>query len=137
MPRRRGRLRSAAGAGLELDPWVTQNFVLGNHDAAAVGILDASLFNEHAESVIRWTSAQLSESSKKFLLETPLAIEADEILFVHAEIAEPGRFGYIENTQVAEENFAANKQFVTFVGHTHHPEVYDLHPDGAVKQQTQ
>lgn len=111
---------------------VTPNFVLGNHDAAAVGLLDASLFNAHAESVINWTSDQLSQSSKDFLLDTPLAIEEEDLFFVHAEITEPGLFGYIETADDAKANFANSSHFVTFIGHTHHPLLFDLDEAGQV-----
>ena len=111
---------------------VTPNFVLGNHDAAAVGLLDPSLFNEHAESVIKWTSDQLSEDSKEFLLKTPLEIEDDDILFVHAEINQPGLFGYIETAEDAREQLAHAKHSLTFIGHTHHPLVFDLDAGGEI-----
>jgi predicted phosphodiesterase len=112
---------------------VSNNFVLGNHDAAAVGIMDPSLFNDNAEAIIRWTSAQLREDSKEFLKDAPLTIEGDDMLFVHAEIAEPGRFGYIEGEADAMANFAAGEHFVTFIGHTHHPTLFDLAPDGVAR----
>ena len=63
---------------------VTENFVLGNHDAAAVGIMDPSLFNKNAEKVIRWTRDQLAPESLDFLNKTPLGIDTGDLLFVHA-----------------------------------------------------
>ncbi|MFT5466560.1 MAG: diadenosine tetraphosphatase ApaH/serine/threonine PP2A family protein phosphatase [Verrucomicrobiales bacterium] len=112
----------------------TDNFVIGNHDAAAVGLLDASAFNPHASSVIEWTAEQLSEESKEFLTNIPLSIETDDILFVHAEISEPARFGYITDVVEATENFAGSDHFVTFVGHTHDPTIFALDNDGGVSQ---
>lgn len=111
---------------------VTSNIVLGNHDAAAVGLLDPSLFNADAESVINWTSDQLSEDSKRFLLKTPFAIEDDDIYFVHAEITQPALFGYIETAADARDNFASSSHFVSFIGHTHHPLVFDLDSGGQI-----
>lgn len=111
---------------------VTDHFVLGNHDAAAVGMMDYSIFNDHARQAIEWTITELSPEAKQFLSSVPLAIEAGELLFVHAEIAEPGRFDYIDNVEIAKENFAANEHFVTFVGHTHLPKMFELSADGSV-----
>ena len=68
---------------------ITDNFVMGNHDAAAAGVMDYSMFNEQAQHSIEWTSQSLSEESREFLGSVPLAIDAGEILFVHAEILEP------------------------------------------------
>lgn len=112
----------------------TDNFVVGNHDAAASGALDPTLFNPHARSVIEWTREQLDAESIDFLLSVPLSIETEDILFVHAEIAEPARFGYIDDVIEAAENFAANLHHVTFVGHTHNPTIFELNSDGGVQQ---
>ena len=111
---------------------VTDNFVMGNHDAAAAGAIETSYFNEHARGAIEWTIAALSEDAREFLASVPLAIEAENILFVHAEISEPGRFGYIEEVADAHENFAGSDHFVSFVGHTHYPCVFELSNDGSV-----
>ncbi len=113
---------------------VTDHFVLGNHDAAAVGMMDYSIFNNHARQAIEWTMTELSPDAQQFLSSVPLAIEAGEILFVHAEIAEPGRFDYIDNVEIAKENFAATEHFVTFVGHTHLPKMFELSADGSVRE---
>ena len=98
----------------------TYNFVMGNHDAAAVGVIDPSWFNPNARAVIEWTRGQLSEDSNEFLRNVPLTMESENIFFVHAEVEEPGRFGYIVNDPDAAQHFGSTDHFVTFVGHTHH-----------------
>lgn len=110
----------------------TDNFVLGNHDAAAAGLLDTSYFNETAREVIEWTKQQLSDESIEFLRQVPLGISNDNLLFVHAEITEPGKFGYIAEVEDAQSNFASNSEYVTFVGHTHYPLIFELTNDGSV-----
>ncbi|MEO0414368.1 MAG: LamG-like jellyroll fold domain-containing protein, partial [Verrucomicrobiota bacterium] len=113
---------------------VTGNFVMGNHDAAASGIIDPSIFNDHAKAVVLWTRKQLNKESLDFLRNVPLEIENEDILFVHAEVPDPGRFGYIEDEGDAAESLAATQKFVTFVGHTHHPECFEMLPYGAVQR---
>ena len=115
---------------------VTGNFVMGNHDAAAVGMMDYSIFNDHAREAIEWTMGQLDEAGKEFLSSVPLAIEAGDLLFVHAEIEEPGRFGYISDLEVAQRNLEAGKHFVTFIGHTHLPKVFEMDIFGEVNEFT-
>lgn len=110
----------------------TELFVLGNHDAAAVNMIDYSIFNDHARQAIEWTMTELNEEQKTFLSSVPLAIEAEDVLFVHAEIREPGRFDYIDSLERAEENFKAKKHLVTFVGHTHLPKIFEKTPGGKV-----
>lgn len=112
----------------------TSHFVLGNHDAAAAGLMDYSIFNDHAREAIEWTMTELDAEASTFLASVPLAIEAGEILFVHAEIAEPGRFDYIDGVEMAQENLAAGKHFVTFVGHTHQPKIFEGLSDGTVSE---
>ncbi len=113
---------------------VTANFVLGNHDAAAVGLLDASLFNDNARTVVEWTAQRLSPESHEFFKTVPLAIEQDDILFVHAEAVEPGAFGYIDCPEEVQRNFTGSQARVIFVGHTHHPTLHVCHPDGHIDQ---
>lgn len=113
---------------------VTENFVLGNHDAAATGIIDPSIFNEHAQSVVWWTRDRLRDESLEFLRHVPLELEAGNLLFVHAELIEPGRFGYIETAKEAAANFEVRDHYVTFIGHTHHPECFERKPSGRVEK---
>ncbi|MDF1752786.1 MAG: metallophosphoesterase family protein [Verrucomicrobiales bacterium] len=111
----------------------TRNFVIGNHDAAACGMLDASIFNDHARSVVHWTGNQLSAESRAFLQQVPLTLETEDILFVHAEIQHPDRFGYIENEDEAVHQFMYSQANIIFFGHTHKPLAYSLNSDGIKK----
>lgn len=113
---------------------VTPNFVMGNHDAAAIGAMDYSVFNDHARHAVEWTAEALTDEAREFLASVPIAIEAGEILFVHAEVSEPGRFDYIIDQESARENFEAGEHFVTFVGHTHHPKVYEQTGQGMIEE---
>ncbi len=113
---------------------VTKNFIIGNHEAAAAGMMDYSIFNDNAKHSVEWTKQALSAESHEYLKTVPLAIEAGDILFVHAEITEPGRFEYIDDQEKARENFTNSKHFVTFVGHTHHPKIFQLDGRGRVSE---
>ncbi len=110
----------------------TQNLVVGNHDAAAAGRLDLSCFNPDAREIIRWTRKRLSKKSLKALKDVPLAIEENDLYFVHAEVSDPGRFGYIETAEEAKANLEAGTHRVTFIGHTHHPVIFEMEDDGSV-----
>jgi len=102
----------------------TANFVIGNHDAAACGLLDASIFNDHAREVVEWTAQRLSPDSLRFLQQVPLTLRAEDILFVHAEVQDPGRFGYIESEEAALMQFMYTRSTIVFFGHTHRPLAY-------------
>ncbi|MEM9281279.1 MAG: LamG-like jellyroll fold domain-containing protein [Verrucomicrobiota bacterium] len=112
---------------------VTANFVLGNHDAAACGRMDASIFNDNARAIVEWTGSVLSQDSHHFLQQVPLAMDdGQSTYFVHAEIEDPGRFGYITNVDEARTNFAATDASLTFIGHTHEPAVFSMDGSGLV-----
>ena len=114
---------------------VTSNFVLGNHDAAACGRLDPSIFNERARLVIEWTREQLDQESLNFLLQVPLQMDGQELQFVHAEMREPGEFGYVDGIGPAELNLQAMTASLGFIGHTHLPLAYAMpRRGGPVKQ---
>ena len=113
----------------------TANFVLGNHDAAACGRLDPSIFNERARIVIEWTREQLDEDALQFLMQVPLQMDGQDLCFVHAEIVEPGEFGYVEGIAAAEVNLKAMTGSLGFIGHTHLPLAYTMPVRGGpVKQ---
>jgi predicted phosphodiesterase len=112
----------------------TENIVIGNHDAAAAGMMDSAVFNPVAREAIGWTRAQLDDESLAFLSKMPMAIESEELLFVHAEITQPGRYGYIETIEDAEGNFQSRAHKVSFVGHTHRPTLFCQSPDGLVSE---
>lgn len=114
---------------------MTPNFVLGNHDAAACGRLDASIFNERARTVIEWTRGQLDEDSHAFLQQVPLQMDGQGLQFLHAEVIEPGEFGYVDSLSAAEPNLKAMVHPLAFIGHTHLPLAYSMPKRGGqVKQ---
>ncbi len=98
--------------------------VLGNHDAAVCGRMDASVFNDNARKVVEWTRKHLDAKGIAFLKNLPLAIEYEDLLFVHAEAVEPARFDYIRDPVQAAANLAACPHRVVFYGHTHHAIVF-------------
>lgn len=110
------------------------NFVLGNHDAAAAGKLDLSVFNENARRSAQWTAAQFDRATLKLLGEAPLVLEDEDIIFTHAETPAPDEFGYVETTEDARACFEATDKRFIFIGHTHRPTVFARDVDGAVTE---
>ena len=102
---------------------VTDNFIMGNHDAAAAGVLDYSCFSDHARHAIEWTAEALSEEAIEFLAAVPLAIADHDILFVHGEIREPGRFHYIDGVAEAHSVAGGDTDLVVIVKVTDHESI--------------
>lgn len=100
---------------------LTDEAVLGNHDAAAIGQMNLAYFNPYARQAIEWTVEQLDESARQYLASLPLVIERDEALCVHAEPSQPAKWGYVHNLPAAQKALAAIEQRFCFVGHSHCP----------------
>ena len=103
--------------------------ILGNHDEAAIGLGDINYFNQWAREAILWTSVNLNEKSREFLMGLKLTYEIEDILFVHASPYEPKAWHYIFSEYEARLSFSSFKQRVCFIGHTHIPAVFS-EPDG-------
>jgi predicted phosphodiesterase len=100
--------------------------LLGNHDAAAVGMLSAQYFNIHAKIAIEWTSEHLDEATRASIEKLPLTKIIEDITFVHATPYEPKMWYYLTSLEEAAFNFQFFDTTLCFVGHTHIPMVIVL-----------
>jgi predicted phosphodiesterase len=106
--------------------------LLGNHDAAAVGLLSTQHFNIHAKIAIDWTTETLSSSSSTFLRSLPLKESRIDTTFVHATPYEPNMWYYITSLEEAAFNFQFFETSFCFVGHTHIPIIIVLEEEKEV-----
>jgi diadenosine tetraphosphatase ApaH/serine/threonine PP2A family protein phosphatase len=104
--------------------------LLGNHDAAVVGLMDVDYFNRYAKSAIAWSAQVLNEASRSFITGLPFTAEEDDLLFVHASPKEPNEWQYVLSLDDAFEQFSALQQRVCFIGHSHVPVVWILRESG-------
>jgi len=95
--------------------------LLGNHDAAAVGLLSTHHFNIHAKIAIEWTTNSLKPESKTYLQALPLRKVMHDSTFVHATPYEPNMWYYITSLEEAAFNFQFFETTPCFIGHTHIP----------------
>ena len=80
---------------------LSNQVVLGNHDAAAVGLQDLQYFNEYARRAAEWTAARLTEAEETYLRRLPLTLERSDALCVHAEPARPQEWFYVHSREDA------------------------------------
>ena len=106
--------------------------LLGNHDAAAVGMLSTQHFNIHAKIAIEWTSDNLKKSGHDYLLTLPLKENRYSHTFVHATPYEPNMWYYITSLEEAAFNFQFFETSFCFVGHTHIPIIIVLEQEKEV-----
>lgn len=95
--------------------------VCGNHDWAAVDLIDYSYFNVSARVAVDWTKLQLNDSEKNYLKGLPLKYEDEGITLVHGSLERPGEFDYIFEEDDASRTLDLCRTNICFVGHTHSP----------------
>ena len=104
--------------------------VLGNHDAAACGKIDARLFNANAQQIIQWTRGRLTRSALRFLETLPLCLEGEFFRCTHGDFSAPGMYQYIAAAEDARASWGAVTEPLLFVGHTHQPALFLLGTSG-------
>lgn len=104
--------------------------VAGNHDLAAVGLIDISDFNLGAAEANKWTSCQLTEEDRAYLANLPLVLKEDAFTLVHGSPRQPV-WEYLLSIDEAESNFTYFETPFCIVGHSHIPLVFE-HSDNDV-----
>jgi predicted phosphodiesterase len=99
----------------------------GNHDQAVLGNVPLAQFRDNARLALEWTQRVLTPESCAWLAARPpkYTLAQYDLTLVHASPREP-IWEYIENAQLALENFAFFDTPFCFFGHTHQPIAYQL-----------
>ena len=93
--------------------------VMGNHDAAALELIPIDGFNELAQASSRWTVANISDATRRFLAAMP-RIEVDgDFSRCHGTLRDP-IWEYLDPREAAAAHFDAQSTPFSIVGHTHH-----------------
>jgi predicted phosphodiesterase len=97
--------------------------LMGNHDYAALGLMETNFFNEYAQKAIQWTKSVLTEESLKTLSEFTMDFGFDQSYLVHSTPKEPKEWNYIFDLDDAEENFSFFNKQICVIGHSHFPAI--------------
>jgi diadenosine tetraphosphatase ApaH/serine/threonine PP2A family protein phosphatase len=95
--------------------------VVGNHDHAATGHLDISLFNQYARAAAEWTHARLSDASAQWLASRSFVEHCETFALVHGSLIAPEAFPYIQSLRDALYSFRLMDKQICFCGHSHVP----------------
>ncbi len=90
----------------------------GNHDLAAIGLINIRDFNYVARAATIWTSAQLDQDQRSYLESLSSQAKAHGMTFAHGSPRAPV-WEYIDDAYTAELNFDILATDTCFVGHTH------------------
>lgn len=105
-------------------------FVLGNHDAVVAGKMAPDVFNDRARRLILWTRERIGRRGADFLSSLPLVLAGEGYRCSHANFDRPSAFGYVLEPEDAAASWAATREQLLFVGHTHEPKLFVLGASG-------
>ena len=97
--------------------------VMGNHDGAAVGLVDVTWFNDAAAAAIAWTVGTLSADSSAYLSGLPERRIEGDLTAVHGSPRDP-IWEYIVSAEVARASLDEFTTRICLFGHTHYPVLY-------------
>ncbi len=107
--------------------------IMGNHDAAAVGIIDVDAFNPDARKTVLWTRERLTPANRDYLRNLPERARLDYITLAHGSPYKP-IWEYLLDTRAATISFECFDTPYCLVGHTHLPVLYYLPDDRTTAQ---
>lgn len=103
--------------------------VLGNHDGAAIGMVDPGYFNPDARAAIEWTASAIDNNARSYLGTLPEVRRDAPLTAVHGSPRDP-IWEYITSSGIAAANFGAFDTPLCLFGHTHVPVVFRLGDNG-------
>ncbi|HTE64909.1 MAG TPA: metallophosphoesterase family protein [Candidatus Binatia bacterium] len=105
--------------------------VMGNHDGAAIGTVDASWFNPDAATAIDWTAQVVDDNARAYLAALPEVRRDGELTAVHGSPRDP-TWEYVTGPGVAAANLSAFDTRLCLHGHTHVPVIFSAE-DGRIE----
>jgi len=97
--------------------------VRGNHDSAAIGLLETNAFNDDARRAVEWTAEQIGSDARAWLESLPLTSVNEPFTLVHGSPRDP-TWEYVFTTGIARSNLRSFKTRHCLVGHTHMPVIF-------------
>lgn len=98
-------------------------WVMGNHDAAVVDLIDTSLFNQSAQKALNLQRKLLSRRSLEFLKQLPQKTSLEGLTLAHGSPRDP-IWEYVDQGLVAWRVFDSFAEEGCLVGHTHTPCIF-------------
>jgi diadenosine tetraphosphatase ApaH/serine/threonine PP2A family protein phosphatase len=106
--------------------------VVGNHDLAGAAGIGVEDFNPRAAASAQWTNRQLTQANIDWILSLPYTVSKPTFNLVHGSPNTPADFNYLVTPISRVNAFKACTDRITFVGHSHFPDVSEQRPDGRI-----
>ena len=107
--------------------------LMGNHEFAVLGLIEAENMNEAAQESLAWTARQLGDNDTNYLADLEMSMVVDDCLLVHASPHDPSNWHYVLTRTEAARGFEAFSQQICFYGHTHVPMIFARADDGNIR----
>ncbi|MBD3258814.1 metallophosphoesterase [candidate division GN15 bacterium] len=107
--------------------------LMGNHEYAVLGLVDAEEMNDAAQRSLAWTAENLSDKERSLITDLPLTHEIEDALLVHASPHDPVDWHYVLTRSEAARAFEDLQQRLCFFGHTHVPMIFSQSDDGSIR----
>jgi predicted phosphodiesterase len=102
-------------------------WLMGNHDAAVLGLVEAAQINQYGQATLAYTRDQLSSEDRAFLRARPLLREFKvggiDTTIAHGSPDDP-LWHYLRTAADAAQAAAATPSQLIIVGHTHIPQAF-------------
>lgn len=102
--------------------------LIGNHDAAVAGVISNTPFNSEARQAVIWTQSIIAPTHLNFLRTLTSLEVRDSVCLAHGSPRQPV-WEYVLDTRTAKQNFEHFDTPFCFVGHSHLPVVFQMHPE--------
>jgi predicted phosphodiesterase len=93
--------------------------VMGNHDAATLGMLPLKQFNDLAAAAVRWTQEHTTTATREYLAGLPNVRYEGDFTIVHGTLRDP-LWEYMSTRDTAQAHLRLQQTPFGAVGHTHH-----------------
>ena len=98
--------------------------LMGNHDAAVLGIMGTAWFARHARLAVEWSARILRDDNREWLNRSPATYREGPYLFSHGSPVAPEEYRYVLSQFEADEILAWTAKHhpgvrVVLVGHAH------------------
>lgn len=103
--------------------------LMGNHDAAVIGVMDTDYYYDAAREALYWTRRQLSDENFQWLYGLPFTHVRENAAFFHAAPAKPSSWAYVVRTKDALRHNGEvydRLRSWNFVGHSHLTKQYAI-----------
>lgn len=106
--------------------------VCGNHDLAAVGLLDAHWFNPYARAAVLYSREVLTDENRSFITALSPRCETSEFTLVHGAPRKPAE-EYLLTAAQFKENMSLVHVWPLIVGHSHMPLCFRVAQEAGAK----